>query len=350
MRGRRQGRLVLVLAPLTALLAAAAACSSSGGTAPKRSAQATTPASTSAPAALSTPPVTLAEANRALSGILGAEALLEGAAPHLEADRRNILEQTRDAQEALTAAAFNTSAGPLPHYTWGRPEVLVPRAQRAPFWFAAIVDRQDTAGETRSAVLTVTRYGEHEWYLSSTSLLDPGSRAPEVAKDAQGYATALDDDDPTVEISPRLMAPLHATSAEEGSAGFAAGLIEKGPHTTGYAEEIAGKRPKYKTDCLGYDSIFGASNYPVRALRTVDGGAMIMYSLTRTTTVTAKIEPCAYIRVPPNVERLASATTARKELRTVETQLYVSTVPAKNSRRAARVIGYLGGVTKVTAN
>ncbi|MEV8631233.1 hypothetical protein AB0395_06205 [Streptosporangium sp. NPDC051023] len=347
MRGRgRRGLLVLALALVTGI----AACSSQGDAPQKHTTRTTGLASSPAPAALSAPPVTQAEASRALSGILGAEAVLEGATPHLEADRRNILEQTRDAQEALTMAAFNSSAGALPHYTWGRPELLVPRAQRPPFWFAAVVNREDSSGGVRRAVLVLTKYGEHEWYLSSTSLLDPGARAPEIAKDAEGYATALADDDPTTAISPRLMAPLHATSAEEGSAGFAAGLIEKGPHTTGYAEEITGKRPKYKSDCLGYDSIFGASNYPVHALRTADGGAMVMYSLIRTTTVTAKIEPCADIRVPPNAEKLASATGARKELRTVETQQYVSTVPAKNSRALAKVIGYLGGVTRVSAN
>lgn len=345
MRGRgRRGLLALTLV----LVTVTAACSDSGDSTPRRNPPTTGAAST--PAALVGPPVTQAQAGRALAGLLGAEGVLGSAGPHLDADRRNVLAQTRDAQEALTSAAFNGSADAFPRYTWGSPRLLIPREQRAPFWFAAIVDREDEAGKVRTAILTVTKYGERSWYLSSTSLLEPGARAPEVAKDAQGYATALDDDDPTTAISPRLMAPLHATSAEEGTAGFAAGLIEKGPHTTGYAEEIAGRRPKYKTDCLGYDSIFGASNYPVHALRTADGGAMVMYSLVRTTTVTSKIEPCAEIRVPPNAEKLASEPGARKELRTVETQQYVSTVPAKNSRRPARVIGYLGGVTKVFAN
>ncbi|MBB4914380.1 hypothetical protein [Streptosporangium saharense] len=355
MRGRaRRGLLVPAMTLTTVLVAVAAAtvtaCSDRGGGTPEQGTRAAGLTASPAPAVLQEPPVTLTEAERALSGALGAQAVLESATPHLEADRRNLLAQTRDSQEALTMAAFNSTPGPLPHYTWGKPELLVPRVQWDPFWFAAVVEREDSKGEKRSAVLVMTKYGEHEWYLSSTSLLDPEERVPEIAKDAGGYATELDDDDPTTAISPRLMAPLHATSAEEGSAGFAAGLIEKGPHTTGYAEEIAGKRPKYKGDCLGYDSIFGASNYPVHALRTADGGAMVMYSLIRTTTVTAKIEPCADIRVPPNAERLASATGARKELRTVETQQYVSTVPAKTGRGPARVIGYLGGVTKVSAN
>lgn len=343
MRGRGRRCLLALL-----LLAGTTGCSGQGGAGPRRSPSASGASPT--PAALTDPPVTLAEAGRALAGLLAAEKTLAGADPHLDADRRNLLEQTRDAQEALTVAAFNGSPDAFPRHTWGTPHLLVPRKQRPPFWFAAIADREDASGGTRTAVLTLTRYGEHKWYLSSTSLLEPGARVPEIAEDRDGYATALDDDDATTAISPRLMAPLHATSAEEGTAGFAAGLIEKGPHTTGYAEEIASRRPKYKTDCLGYDSIFGASNYPVHALRTADGGAMVTYALIRTTTVTSKIEPCAEIRVPPNAERLASQPGARKELRTVETHQYVSVVPAKNNRRPATVIGYSGGVTKVFAN
>ncbi|MDP9862706.1 MULTISPECIES: hypothetical protein [Streptosporangium] len=339
-RGRRD---LLVLA--LSLVTATAACSGSGGAAPGQSPRGT--GVTSAPAALPAPRVTLAEAEKALAGILGAEGVLSRATPRQEADARNMAEQTRDGQEALALAALNSSRGAPPHYTWGRPQLLVPRVQRSPFWFAAIVSRVDAAGSTRPAVLTLIKYGGERWYLSSASLLEPGVRAPEIAKDAEGYATALGYEDTSVEISPRLMAPLHATSAEEGTAGFTAGLIEQGPHTTGYADEISTKRLDYKKDdCLGYDSIFAASNYPVHALRTADGGAMVTYSLIRTTTLTSKVEPCAEIVVPPSARGLISERRASKELRTVETQQYVSTVPAKNSGRPAKIIGYLGGITK----
>ncbi|MFC7644868.1 hypothetical protein ACFQX6_32435 [Streptosporangium lutulentum] len=274
--------------------------------------------------------------------------VLGAATPHQDADRKNLLDQTRDGQRALAAAAYGDT---IPRYTWGKPDLLVPRVQGGTPWFAAIVRRKDAAGKTRLAVLTVMRQGQDDWQLSSTSLLDPGVRAPAITKDADGYVTALGEEDPTVEISPRLMAPLHATSAEEGAEGFAAGLIEDGPHTTGYATEIVKKRAAEKQQCRGYDSIFAASDYPVHALRTADGGALILYSLIRTTTQTVKIGPCAAdFKVPPNLAKLTSDSFVLKELRTVETQQYVSTVPAKNSGGPARVIGYLGGVTKVTVS
>nr|BFE86809.1 hypothetical protein GCM10020093_094100 [Planobispora longispora] len=202
-------------------------------------------------------------------------------------------------------------------------------------------------------MLTLSKQGEDVWQISSLSLLE--EPLPEITRDAEGYATALGDDDSTVQISPRLMAPLHATTAEEGSAGFATGLIAEGPHTTAHATEIADKRAEAKAnDCRGYESIFAAAGYPVRALRTADGGALIMYSLIRTTTETAEIHPCGLpIGMPEEARGLAprddsgEERRAQEELRIVETQQYVSTVPPKSSGKAARVIGYTGGVTKV---
>ncbi|GAT65233.1 lipoprotein [Planomonospora sphaerica] len=346
MRGHgRRGLLALTVA---VAVASAAACSGSGDAAPSPSASAggTAPA----PTPSVRPQVTLEEAGRALRDLLSADEVLGAAAPHLLADRHHLLKQARDGHLALTQAAYDSAeaeGGDPPRYTWGEPRLLVPRLARGPVWFAAVADRRDAAGRARPAVLTVVRQGADDWQVSSLSLLDDA--LPEIALDSEGYATALAEDDMTVAISPRLMAPLHATTAEEGAAGFSAGLIAEGPHTTAHATEIAAARTAEKRDgCLGYDSIFAAAGYPVHALRTGDGGALVMYSLVRTTTRTIKVDPCApYIAVPRQARGLTTEPYARKELRTVETQQYVSVVPAKESGEPARVVGYLGGITKV---
>ncbi|GAA4206171.1 hypothetical protein GCM10022252_67890 [Streptosporangium oxazolinicum] len=347
----RPGVLALALALIT-VITATAACSGSGDVRPERSPSAGGATPAARPRVVpSPPPVTLTEAAKALAGVVGADGVLGAATPHLDADRMLMLDQTRDGQKALSTAAFNGSAEALPHYTWGAPRLLVPRNQAGPLWFAAVVDREESSGRVRTAVLTLMRQGGEDWQISSTSLLDEGVEPPVVATDAEGYATALGEEDATVAISPRLMAPLHATSAEEGKRGFAAKLIEEGPHTTGFADEITKKRADEKSNCLGYDSIFAASNYPVHALRTADGGALVLYSLIRTTTRTIKVTPCgSEIPIPPEARKLTKEPFILKELRTVETQLYVSTVPVKRSGRPARVIGYLGGITKVTAS
>ncbi|MBG0828120.1 hypothetical protein HS041_10100 [Planomonospora sp. ID67723] len=349
MRGHgRRGLLAFALA-LTTVAAGAAACSSGGDPAAGRSPSAGGPASAPAPPAR--PLVTLAEAAGALKDILSADGILGSAVPRLPADRNHLLRQAADGHLALTQAALRSSEimrEDPPRYTWGEPRLLVPRLEQGPGWFAAVVDRREEGGESRPVMLTVTRQGEDDWRISSLSLLD--SAIPGIAQDAEGYATALGGDDPGVQISPRLMAPLHATTAEEGSAGFAAGLIAEGPHTTAHATEITATRAEEKDSCLGYGSIFAAAGYPVHALRTSDGGALIAYSLIRTTTWTAKVYPCAeLIAKLPEQERLPDSSPL-KEVRTVETQQYVSTVPPKTSRELARVIGYAGGITKVTSS
>ncbi|MGC5013264.1 hypothetical protein ACLQ2R_21110 [Streptosporangium sp. DT93] len=351
--GRQYGRRRALALALALALAGGAACSGDARPEPSRAAGASgalTPAITATPRPA--PAVTLDEASKALAGVLGADGVLGTAEPRLDAEKRLILAQTRDGQEALTLAAFNGSPRGLPRFTWGTPRLLVPREQSGPAWFAATVECTDASGQVHTAVLTLLRHEGEAWRLSSTSLLDAGAPAPEVAVDDEGYATALDQQDETVVISPRLMPPLHATSAEEGARGFAADLIEEGPHTTGHADEITRLRMKDKYSlCLGYDSIFAASGYPVHALRTADGGALIVYSLIRTTTRSVKIEPCgSATEVPEELRKMTTEDFITKEMRLVETQQYVSTVPARSSGRSARVIGHLGGLTKVIVN
>ncbi|GGS79596.1 hypothetical protein GCM10010156_42910 [Planobispora rosea] len=345
MRGHgRRGLLALALA-VAALAAGPAACTAAGDAAPGPSPTAGGATPSPAPAR---PLVTMAEAGRALKEILSADGVLGAAAPRLPADQNNLLRQSRDGHLALAQAAFesaeNTGEAP-PRHTWGEPRLLVPRLEGGAAWFAAVVDRRDASGGTYPVILTLSRQGEDDWQISSLSRLE--EELPQIALDADGYATALGDDDPAVQISPRLMAPLHATTAEEGAAGFAAGLIADGPHTSAHASEIVTERLKEKKKCVGYDSIFAAANYPVRALRTADGGALIAYSLIRTTTRVVKDRCAPFVRVPEEALGLASAPYALAELRVVETHQYVSTVPAKDSSRTARIVGYTGGITRV---
>jgi hypothetical protein len=49
---------------------------------------------------------------------------------------------------------------------------------------------------------------------------------------------------------------------------------------------------------FSYDSIFSADNFPMYALRSKDGGALIQYALSRTTTTTTKTAENDYTPVP----------------------------------------------------
>ncbi|GAA0404071.1 lipoprotein [Microbispora corallina] len=336
--------------------AALAACSGGGAAAPapvvSPSAAA---ASGSAPASPSAGPqaqaVTPEEARKALDAFLATDDVVRAAG----ADRWT-LALTRDGQRPITIAQVHSQSGRPPSYTWGGRTVLVPRqpADRATQWFAATAERRGSSGEVRTAVLAFVRNGpDGRWQNSFESLLNKGQAAPEVVVDQEGYATALDTRDTSVAITPSLMGPLHATVAEEGSEGYASSLIAPGPQTTGYADAIKRERARVKgADCMTYESIFAfVPTYPVFALRTDDGGALVLYTLTRTSSWSTdqglKCGEGRPVPIPAAASWLLGKDDVHIEQRRqiVETQQYVGEVPSKASTAPARIIGYEGVVT-----
>lgn len=292
-----------------------------------------------------TPALTLQEAREALDDYLATDDVLRAGGA-----LRMALELVRDGQSSLTAAAYHSAEDGPDRYRWGRPLLLVPRLTQAPYWFTAVMERtRRGGGERRTAVLTlVKRDDQGHWQLSFASLLYPEAEFPKVALDAEGYATALDSRDETIGVSPQLMAPLHATVAEEGKKGFSADLIAPGPHTTGYSSEIAERRRQARHDGLNYDSIFSATKSPVFALRTEDGGGLVLYELSRITTLAAKLPSAPWIDVPPEARWATEDRILAGELRITETHQYVSVVPPRETHEPARVIAYDGAVTRVT--
>jgi hypothetical protein len=345
----RRSALALVLLSGTAV-----ACSNASPAQPSASPVAATSSAPPSPSpSAGTPAVTLKEAGRALDAFLATDDVVRAGMAE-----RWTIQLTRDGQRPITIAQFHSTGMKPPRYTWGHRRLLVPRqeaSQRTPQWFAATVERRDSAGHTRTAVLTFIRQNtDARWQTSFESLLYPGERLPAVKVDAEGYATALDSRDQSVAITPNLMGPLHATVAEEGSKGFASGLIAPGPQTTGYFAEIGTRRETAREeDCMNYDSIFAAAaDYPVLALRTDGGGALVLYTLIRTSTWSPVLN-CGYGRplaIPKEARWDLDDPVVRRERRILETQQYVSLVPPKTSIAPAQVIGYDGLVTKASTS
>jgi hypothetical protein len=349
---RALGHAALLIGALLALAVSSAACSGASPTAPRSSPVAAPTAASSAaptPAPTPSPAVTLDEARHVLADLLAADDVARA-----NGDERLALDLSRDAVHATTAAVYHSAGMSPPRYVWHSPTVLVPRLTTYPYWFAATAERRyGRHGSSRTAVLVLMRESERDrWRIAFSSLLDKGQQPPEVRLDAEGYATALDTRDESVTISPHLMGPLHATIAEEGTGGFAAGLIAGGPHTTGYFSQIQKtERVAKDRDCMNYDSIFAATTFPVFALRTPSGGAVIMYSLLRTTSWTPVLK-CGegrHLPIPEGAEWLLDDPIVLKQRRIIETQQYVATVPAKNAAATAKVVGYTGWTTKATA-
>ncbi|GLW95972.1 hypothetical protein [Microtetraspora sp. NBRC 16547] len=333
-----------------ALVAGTAACAGSAPEPSRSPVAATSSASPSASRPPATPAVTLTEARDALDTYLATDDVVRAGRA-----QRWMLQLARDGQRPIRIAEYHSTGGKPPRYTWGERTLLVPRlpAKASRQWFAATVERRDSSGEVRIALLTFVRQNASSpWQNSFESLLYKDEKAPEVALDADGYAIALDPRDQSVAISPNLMGPLHATIAEEGKDGFASGLIAPGPQTTGYATEIKKRREKARqVDCMNYDSLFSAAvDYPVFALRTKDGGGLVLYTLLRTSKWSPVLN-CGYGRplaIPKDARWDLSNPVVRRERRIVETQQYASAVPPKSSTAPAHVIGYDGLVTKAT--
>ncbi|MFI6501636.1 hypothetical protein [Nonomuraea typhae] len=341
--GRRK-----VLALAVGLLAGAVACSGTPSGAPTPQAAGVTrdpvsasPTPSPSPTA---PPITPEEAREVFTAFTAADNVLRVAAARGYSTLKPEGDLTRDGQKELTAAAFTASGDRPPQRVWGEPELLVPRflpEEKAP-WFSVLVPR-----DGRPTFLVFAKSGER-WYLGSAAELQRGATMPEVEVDALGYATLVPSDDKSVLIGPKLMAPLHATVAEAGKKGVAADLLADGPYTTEIAARIAADRSEWKRGGYFYNPIMSASEYPVYALRTKDGGAFVQYTLTRNITVEPRIGSAVSDGIPvPDAARWA----IKKDrlffsLKMSEIHQYATSIPPASSKSRAVVIAHDGGMIR----
>ncbi len=332
--GRRKA-----LALAVALLTVTSACSSPGDPAPTPAAATSgVPTPTTPPSAGRATAVTTEEAAEVFATFVATDNVLRDGG-----DLRLAMEFVRDAEARLTTVAFLSTKGEPPRRTWGPPTLYVPRfpADEPAPWFSVLATR-----DGHLTMLTFAKAGD--WRLSAAARLLTGRQAPGIRLDAEGYATAIAPADKSVTISPQYMGPLHATVAEAGADGVAAGLIGAGPYTTDVAAEITSARERAKKNGFSYDSIFSANDHPVYGLRTEDGGAVIQYSLSRTTTTTTKTAEDDYIPVPVTARWAISAPVVRRNLRITEVHQYVTDVPPSKTPAAAEVIAHDGALTRAS--
>lgn len=205
-------------------------------------------------------------------------------------DERLALELTGDGQSALTAAEYQKSAftgDPLSRYTYGTPVIYTPRLTTYPQWFVVSVDRtpQGAAASAKQSVYLgfVLKNPGERWRLSLETQLAKGVKPPTVVVDKEGYATPLATFTADVLIEPRQVPAIQASLAQDGPVSEAAKAMKAGPFTTGYYAQTQ-KNVKSAADAgQAYDSVIFATSFPIFPLRTTDGGALILYALSRTT-------------------------------------------------------------------
>ncbi|MQA95133.1 MAG: hypothetical protein GEV11_10990 [Streptosporangiales bacterium] len=263
-------------------------------------------------------------------------------------DERLALQYVTDGQAQLTAAAFRRAAyvgEPLPRYRYTSPRLFVPRTGTYPRWFVAAAKRTGD-GQTRTAVLVFTRMEPGErWKVSLITLLDKGEKLPVPVIDRSGFASALRTDEQGLVLEPKMVGAMHATLAEDGPESQATRVMEPGKHTSDNAAKIEKSKERADDAGLAYDAIFSAPRQPSFALRTRDGGALVLYPLAFDTVVVAKSEDVDRVPVPQEVQHLLEKLILKEELDVIELYQYAAYNPPKGKGRA-RVLGAEGTVVK----
>lgn len=205
-------------------------------------------------------------------------------------DERLALALSSDGQSLLTAAAYQKSAwtgDPLPRYQYGTPAIYTPRLSNYPQWFVVSVDRTPvgTSDSAKQSVLLgfILKSPAERWRLSVETQLAKGVKPPAVQVDKDGYATPLPTFDSDVLIEPRQMSAIQASLVQDGPLSEASKAMKPGPYTTDYYTQSQ-KDAKAAADAgQALDSVIFATSYPIFPLRTADGGALVLYALSRTT-------------------------------------------------------------------
>jgi hypothetical protein len=323
-RAAARGRLASGLA-LTAAAALGMAGCTSGASSTIASTRQATPGGTSSPA------LTLTQAQAAYRAYL---ATSDRAAAI--GNRSLALSVVNDVQAALVDTQFNVARAthvkpPFPRYSYGTPAFFLPEAAPAgdPQYFVVSADRAPVAATGPAATGATAAPGGvpspdlaagvalpaqghvlmlfeqpakgATWRLASTSQLAPGQSVPKLATDSHGYALteSMSAPDASQLVRPALAGPLQAAVVDDGPASAASRVVASGPLTTGmYEMARTSARGVSAPPGDAYQWMLEGSNYAHLALRTADGGALVLYAmylntLVQTPSVIAQADPLA---------------------------------------------------------
>jgi hypothetical protein len=257
-------------------------------------------------------------------------------------DERLALQWTEDGQAQLTAAQFRKAAftgDPVPRYTYSDQKLYVPKftdLEQYPKWFVVRADRAPrgaegvkASGRRTTLMAFVRKSPESRWRLSVSALLDKKAKPPQVPVGKDGYATLLATFDVGLTIQPRIVPAMQATLAEEGPESLAAKVMRTGTHTTGFYTRDRHSEERYAEDGIAYDSVYAAAGFPIYQLRTEDGGALVLYALSRDTVTFVKDKKHSHLSIPRGAAHLLDTIVLKDELHVNETLQFATAVPAK---------------------
>ena len=241
---------------------------------------------------------------------------------------------------------------PVPRYRYGRPVFYVPALAGYPQWFMVAVPRATVVnGQPGAAVSTLMVFERYDkklpWTLDGAAELD--RPLPAIARDKDGYAIDLRTTEPDLLLRPDVLGATQAAVVDDGPASPAAAVIGSGPLTTDlYAAQNAQASAATARGLL-YQWLLQGSDFPQFELRTADGGALVMYSMSlNTTTEYPGLVSGSPIPVPANFVPLLGAPTeiGYHEVLADWTFEYAAVDPPATAQNAkVQIIGADGGPT-----
>jgi len=203
------------------------------------------------------------------------------------------------------------AAPPYTRYTYGTPTFYRPKlVAGGPQYFVASVLRTPVPGTTAmtqssqdvTAGVNLPGAGQvlmlfqkpsssSHWRLASTSQLAPGETVPALATDSHGnvIVESLSAPSSTALVRPALAPVLQATVVDDGPASLASQVVASGPLTTGiYDQATSAARGLQAPPGDVHQWLLEGSSYARLALRTSDGGVLVLYSMYLNDTIETK--------------------------------------------------------------
>lgn len=209
---------------------------------------------------------------------------------YLTLSRQNASDQAK-ALGLVAAAAWaqakgqyeaHASAGTaIPAYQYGTPRFYVPALTGYPRWFMVQVPRATEAnghlGPLAQTLMVFDKLTpDGTWTLNGTTAI--GGSLPALKMNG-GYAVAVAANDESLLLRPDVVGATQAAVVDEGAANPSAAVISPGPLTTGLYAAQNGHASAEAGHHLVYSWLLEGAPFPVFALATVGGGALVLYGM-----------------------------------------------------------------------
>jgi hypothetical protein len=268
----------------------------------------------------------------------------------------------------------------LDQYTYGNPTFSLPEPSGYPRFFLADVTRtlvfkghsedKDATTSVGGAevpvdgrVLMVFQQSAAAgpWRLASVAQFPAGTTLPPLATDKNGYIPQVPLTTTGLLAQPYAAGPLQAAVVDDGPASAAASAVAEGPLTTGLYQAARDRADNGLEVPAGdvYQWSMEGTPYPAFALRTADGGALVLYAMYLNSTVAvpgyfddaSPIPSGASIKIPPDLLPLLPSGQSSPRTRLEAQSLFsFATIDPPATPAKITVLAIGGGLNYATAS